>query len=272
MALQKGYIISVFFVAAWSSFCSQDTSFVVITASYNNQEWAYKNLTSLFTQTYANWRLIYIDDNSTDDTLSIVQEVIKEYKMEDKVTFIKNKRRRKHLANQYNAIHSCAPQEVIVILDGDDWFIDNNALGRINQAYISGNVWLTWGQYWYLAKNRIGICKPIPQEVLKNGTIRQFTPWVISHVRTFYAGLYQQIKYEDLQYHGEFYPMCADVVTMFAMIEMAGERVQFIPDILYMYNDRNVLCFYHEHIQKQRAIEKEIRALKPYKRLETAPF
>ena len=255
-----------------SAWCHENKPLVLITTSYNNQKWAYANLTSLFNQSYTNWRLIYVDDNSEDATVEIVKDLIKEYQMEDKVTLIQNKRRRRHLANQYNAIQSCAPQEIAVILDGDDWFMDTQALAQINAVYNSGDVWLTWGQYWYLGKDRIGICKPIPQEILKNGTVREFTPWVISHVRTFYAGLFQQIKYEDLQYHGEFYPMCADVVTMFAMIEMAGDRVHFIPDILYMYNDTNSLCFYHEHVEKQRALEKEIRGKTPYKRLEKAPF
>ena len=43
--------------------------FVIITPSYNNEEWVEPNLASMLNQTYTNWRTIYINDCSTDNTL-----------------------------------------------------------------------------------------------------------------------------------------------------------------------------------------------------------
>jgi hypothetical protein len=45
---------------------------VVITASYNNKQWCRLNVNSIVNQKYTNWRLIYIDDCSTDTTPDIV--------------------------------------------------------------------------------------------------------------------------------------------------------------------------------------------------------
>ena len=42
--------------------------FVVIVPSYNNSEWVERNLRSIFEQKYDNFRVIYIDDASTDGT------------------------------------------------------------------------------------------------------------------------------------------------------------------------------------------------------------
>ena len=105
---------------------------VILTASYNNKDWLDRNLTSVFAQKYDNWRLIYINDASTDDTGKLVQEYFKTNNCWDKVTFIDNKKRKGHLSNQYNAIHSCDPKELVIILDGDDWFAHNNVLNYIN--------------------------------------------------------------------------------------------------------------------------------------------
>ena len=85
-------------------------------------------------------------------------------------------------------------------------------------------------------------CIELPQNVIENNSIRKFK-WVTTHLRTFYAGLFKKIKLEDLLMDGEFFPRCADLSTMFPMIEMAGYHIKFIPEVLYLYNDRNPLSF-----------------------------
>ena len=46
----------------------RERSIVVIIPSYNNVRWVEKNLMSVFEQKYENFRVIYIDDCSTDGT------------------------------------------------------------------------------------------------------------------------------------------------------------------------------------------------------------
>lgn len=43
--------------------------FVFIIPSFNNLDWYRTNIFSVISQTYYNWHIIYIDDNSTDRTL-----------------------------------------------------------------------------------------------------------------------------------------------------------------------------------------------------------
>lgn len=248
------------------------TSFVIVTASYNNKCWYQKNLLSLFVQTYENWRLIYIDDASTDQTGELVEQFVDDHNMSHKVSVIKNKSRRGHLYNQYHAIHACAPDDVVVILDGDDWLAHESVLQRLHDEYRSGDVWLTYGQFWYVKKDKKGFCKPIPLDMLELGTVRTLKPFRTSHVRTFYAGLYQQIKKSDLMINDQFLPMCADVATMMPMIEMARNHVRYIDDVLYMYNDDNQLSFFHERRKQQEELEAYIRNQIAYKALETAPW
>ena len=51
--------------------------FVIITPSYNNEDWAEANLASMLNQTYTNWRNIYVNDCSTDNTLKKVNDIVK---------------------------------------------------------------------------------------------------------------------------------------------------------------------------------------------------
>jgi len=242
--------------------CTLQKTLVIITASYNNTTWCKQYFDSIINQEYDNWILFYIDDNSTDDTYEQMKQLIQLHNVEDKVILIKNPERRGHLHNQYHAIHACDKNHIIVILDGDDWLANNHVLETINTAYSDENIWLTYGQFWYLKKNKKGFCRPIPPDVIQKNTLREIS-WRTSHLRTFYAGLFQAIKYEDLLYQGAFFPKCADVATMFPMIEMAGTHIKYIPDILYIYNDDNPISFHYDPSQ-QREIEAFIRTMPRY--------
>lgn len=234
------------------------TSFVIITASYNNIDWLERNLNSIFAQNYDNWHLVYIDDCSTDATADAVQAHIDKQGKSDKVTLIRNAQRHGHMYNQYNAIGAVAADKVIVIVDGDDWLAHKDVLSYLNSIYQWQDVWLTYGQFWYWQKNRLGICRKLPDAVIKNNEIRAYPRWVTSHLRTFYAGLFHKIKKEDLMYGGMFVPMCADVATMFPMLEMAGQHIRFIEEVLYIYNDANQLSFFHDKREEQAALRQDL--------------
>ncbi|MCX5922333.1 MAG: glycosyltransferase family A protein [Candidatus Dependentiae bacterium] len=271
--ITKLYGIVIFCaVALCVSLHAEQKKFVIVTASYNNKDWYECNVSSILSQQYDAWRLIYINDCSTDGTGQLVQNYIQEKGYQDRVLFLDNKKRRGHLANQYNVIHMCAKDEIIVILDGDDWFAHEHVLHYLNLKYQDPNVWMTFGQFWYFKRNVKGVCRPIPQEFVEKNTVRQYQGWVLSHLRTFYAGLYQLIKIEDLLYEGQFYPMFADGVTMYPMFEMAAERAKFISEPLCIYNDANQLSFFNDHKEKQEKIRKEVCGKKPYNRLELASF
>jgi len=193
-----------------------------------------KNLSSILNQEYKNFRVIIIDDNSNDGT----GEAIQEYITNNNITNIKlyrNKTRNLQLSNTYRAVQSCKSDEIIVILDGDDWLAHNKVLNRLNEEYEKG-AWLTYGQYITHPYGKIGHCQQ-----LNEGIPARKQDWVTSHLRTFYAGLFKRIKLEDLLYKGKFFPCCADFAAMLPMAEMAQNKAVFIPDILYTYNRNNPL-------------------------------
>lgn len=239
---------------------------VVIIPSYRNADWYSYNLDSVFAQKYNNYRIIYIDDCSPDQTGHLVANYIKEKGFEQKVKLIRNEKRVGALENLYNAIHSCSDNEIVVTIDGDDWFACNNALQLVNQVYSENNIWMTYGQFIRYPMDYIGVCEELPQIVVEKKLYRKCGGY--SHLRTFYAGLFKKIKKEDLMYNDIFYPMSWDVAMMIPMLEMADGKFKFIPHILYVYN-----CFTPLNDHKidplfQFNLDRQIRSKKPYEPIE----
>lgn len=242
---------------------------VVIIPSYNNINWYKRNLDTLIAQekNYTYWFAIYVDDCSTDGTGEAVEQYVQEKGFAHKIIVVKNKVRQGALANIYTMVHRCKDNMIMVMYDGDDFFAHDKVLYRINMAYQNPDVWLTYGQYEHYPNKLLGQCEMLPQEIIKNNSYREYK-WVTSHVRTFYAGLFKEIRKEDLMFKNEFYPMAWDLAMIFPMLEMAAGRICFIEDVMYLYNCINPLNDFRVSATRQEIYARHIRALKPYSKID----
>lgn len=251
--------------------------FVVLIASFNNEPYAVRNLRSVFEQDYDNYRVIYIDDASTDNTVNLVKEMIHTYNQETRVTLLCNQENKGPLPNQYYAIMSCQDDEIIVTLDGDDWFAHTGVLSLLNRYYNDENVWLTYGQLIEYPSYKRGSCKEPLFNHLKRGKIRdgwhylRKHEWLFSQLRTFYAGLFKRIKLKDLLENGNFYRVAGDIVIMCPMLEMARDHAKFVPEILYVYNRETPLNDDKIWKKEQVRVARKIFDAKPYDALTTHP-
>jgi glycosyltransferase involved in cell wall biosynthesis len=244
---------------------------VVVIPSYNNSKWCNWNLSSVFQQRYSNYRVIYIDDCSTDNTYALVIEKIKQAQLEqpdvtNHIQVIRNAANQGALANIYTACHLADDDEIIVTLDGDDALAHPDVLSIINYAYQDPNVWLTYGQYTEYPEGWLGICHAIPDLIIANNAYRSYE-WVTSHVRTYYAWLFKRVKKEDFMHENLFYPTTADLAIMFPLLEMSGGRFAFIDQILYIHNQANPLNDFKLYRAKQAHFEQVIRNASRYQPL-----
>jgi len=244
-----------------------EKSFVIIVPSYNNRDWYRYNLDSIFMQRYNNYRLIYIDDSSTDNTEKLVEEYIKKQKNKN-IKLIKNKQRIGALANIWHAIQLCENNEIIINLDGDDWFAHNQVLYQLNQIYQNNDVWLTYGQFKNWPTGKVGWCKEIPPNIIRENKFREYGFW-FAQPRTYYAWLAKRIKKEDLinPQTKAFYQVAGDVALMLPMVEMAGNHIKFIPQILYYRNVKTPLNDFKCHLEEQLKITEMITHQKSYQPL-----
>src|SRR5215475_11414553 len=216
-------------------------SFVVVIPSFNNAPWCRRNLESVLDQAYPLFRVIYVDDASTDETPDLVAAYLAESTTADRVTFQRNSSRVGPVANIDRAVRSCDPNAIIVLVDGDDFLAHPQVLAHLNEIYQDPDVWVTWGQFTRVPQDTEGFCAPIPAEIVSANAFRDY-PFVSSHLRTFYAGLYQRIRPVDLQDSaGRFFTTAGDVAQMWALHEMAGPHGRFVDEVLYLYNRENPL-------------------------------
>jgi glycosyltransferase involved in cell wall biosynthesis len=252
-------------IVLWCSLvlAADEPPMVIVIPSYNNQAWYTYNLRSALLQQYHNFRIVYIDDASTDGTGELVAQYLEEWDKEKRTTLIRNKTRQGALYNLYHAIWNCHPDEIVVTLDGDDWLASAQVLTTLASHYADPNVWMTYGQFVYHPSGQRGFARAIPDRIIQENTIRYYD-WVTTHLRTFYAALFQKIHIEDLLYQGSFLPMAWDLAFMWPMLEMASSHSRFIPDILYVYNNATPLNDHKVNLQLQRTLSHLIRSRPPY--------
>ncbi|HSX11966.1 MAG TPA: glycosyltransferase family A protein [Rhabdochlamydiaceae bacterium] len=243
--------------------------FVIIVPSYNNSAFVEKNLRSIFTQSYKNYRVLYIDDHSADDTYLKAKKLITELQQTQRTTLVRNEQNQGALANLYNAIHSCQDHEIVVLVDGDDFLAHEHVLSILNQTYQDNSVWMTYGNfldYPTYQQNPVR-CKELPDGVIRRGSFRKHE-WVTTHLRTFYASLFKKIDLHDMVHRGRFFPMGWDLAFMMPLLEMSGPHVRFIKDTLYLYNRNNPISDHRVNFQFQQECADAVRKKQPYKRLQ----
>ncbi len=251
-----------------------EKAFVIVVPSYNNSSFCEQNILSILHQQYENYRVIFIDDASKDDTFDKVKALVDRSSKKDKVTLIKNTENLGSLKNLYNAIHSCKDQEIVVRVDGDDQLAQPLVLKKLNKVYADQNIWMTYGNYldYPTYKQKPQLCQKFPKSVLRTQRFRQYK-WVTSHLHTFYAGLFKKISPDHLTKDGEFLPVAGDVAIILPMLEMACGHFQFIEEILYLYNRTNPLSDHlNNRLVLQNSYDRYIRSLPSYRPLEQPPY
>jgi glycosyltransferase involved in cell wall biosynthesis len=238
----------------------------IITPFYNPGEFLEMCISSLMSQRYDDFQVIFVDDCSTDESFDKLP------KDNPKAIIVKNEIRKTALENIHDAImNHCDPDDIVILVDGDDWLPNKNTLSYINDYYNNNDCWIMYGQASW-TDGRKGCASEYSQDEFNN--LRK-SPFRVSHIRTFKAGLYQKIKEQDADFscmkdkNGSFYKMTYDVAIMFPIMEMAGlDKVKFNPSVTYIYNRSNPISDDRVNQQLQWDIHAEISNKKPFSKIE----
>lgn len=206
--------------------------FSIITTVYNAKDWLRKNIESVQNQKYENFEHIIIDDCSTDGTLDVMS-----YSIFPKVIPFTRFKKVGILSNHILGLR-LATGDIIVHLDGDDWFCTDNALDYIKEAYDMGAL-ATYGNYQTLDGSP-SVCKSFEQ--IKSIKDQIMKGWCFSHPRTFKRELASLIPALDLfDETGLLLPAAIDT-TMFSSIyqhALNQGKLAFINIPLITYNTSN---------------------------------
>ena len=235
---------------------------IILTTAYNCEKYVEKSLFSIMSQRYKDFTCYITDDMSTDNTVSIVHETIKN---DSRFILIENQSKLYQPGNYDQIINSknIDDDEICVEVDGDDWLSDSNVFTRINEVYKDPNVWMTSGSFKY-HDGRDGFANPPTQFT----DIRKQT-FTLSHLRTWKSWLWKKIKEVDLRdENGNYWNVAGDLSFMFPMFEMSGEEhYRFLPNINYIYNESNPINDHKVNMSNVINTVNKIRNKKPYTKL-----
>ena len=239
---------------------------VVVSPFWNAENYVAKNILSVAAQDYDNYIHILIDDNSNDNSKSVAEETINslsENRKNNIITYTNN-RNKGCIANQLDAISKYADKEdIVILLDGDDWLINNNTIFHYyNDLYYQGYEF-TYGSMWSVVDNIPLIAQEYPTEVRNNRSYRNHHfNWKIpyTHLRTCLGKYFNQLDIDKFKVDGNWMKSGADNPLFYELIERVDpEKIYCNREILCNYNDANPLNDY-----KIRSSEQNKNASKSY--------
>tara|TARA_B100000073_G_scaffold300187_1_gene266482 strand:+ start:1088 stop:2695 length:1608 start_codon:yes stop_codon:yes gene_type:complete len=244
---------------------NKKTHFKIIVPVYNSESWIRQVVDTIKNQKYKNFECVISNDQSTDKTWEVLQSL----ELDDRFKINNNKEKKFALKNIYDSILQTSPNsdDVIVILDGDDWFSTPDVLSTLNEYY-SEDCLVTYGSFVTYPSGDIGHeASEYPQDIVSKNDFRQDV-WRASHLKTFKYSIWNMVNPEDLQDDsGCFYEISYDQAMMLPMLELAGPKAKYIPEILYVYNVGNPNAVNKTRAKKQYETMLKIRKKQRYKRL-----
>jgi glycosyltransferase involved in cell wall biosynthesis len=236
--------------------------YLIVVAVRNAEKYIGACLESIMQQTRPLLCAI-VDDGSDDNTFSIAVRAVAQGG--GRFHARTHGGRRYSLCNIADAIRKHGqPGDVVVVVDGDDK-LKPGALDLLDTVYAVG-AWMTYGNF-VTSEGQANWMPPYPWRVVEANSFRTH-PWAASHPKTFKKELFDKIDQADFQHDGEWFKTAGDVALMMPMLEMAGERAVYVPQVLYEYTEDNPLGDHRVDPQGQVRVRNLILAKKPYTRLE----
>ena len=240
----------------------------IIVVAYNVAEWITENIEILKKQTHRNFSCLIIDDISTDATAVTAQIAIAG---DNRFSLIRNSEKKLKPRNVWDgiALIQAEPEDIILIVDGDDKLAHTKVLAKVVEVYKQTNGLMTYGCYGPKPDQPSKNCQAYQEQIIKKGSYRR-NRWLASHLKTFKYKLWCQLtkdifhitedeikkakvralitgkwrkyfhwrhlKNTDLMEEtGQFTKRIDDKAFTLPMLEMARERAIFIPEVLYIY-------------------------------------
>lgn len=225
---------------------SGENRFVFITPVFNAGKTVQQTLWSIAGQTYENWRVILIDDMSTDNSVQAIDNFAymcvsgncHRNISHDQIELISNTEKKWEVANVLQGIATCEDDDIICRIDGDDWLTDLDALQMLNTVYNKTNVEALWTMHrWgFSDKNISGQMSP--------GSDPYKHPWVSSHLKTFRKRLLNGVSDENFRGpEGEYIRRAGDQAIYLPALHNA-KHYGFLPRCVYHYTIDDVPATY----------------------------
>lgn len=235
--------------------------FLIVVSGYNCAKYVEGCLNSIKSQTYKNYRVVIIDDASTDETSN---EIIK-HGHKDWIYFQSHSNMGTIRARDQAIKMIGFGFDVIVWLDLDDQLM-SHALETLANVYQDQNILMTYGNYVTDKGEQPFNDVSIPDEIHDSNSYRKHK-FMFMHLRSFKRELYFALSDSDI--YDANCPIYNDANMLFCMMEMSGKnRMIGINEPLYIYNVSNPISLMNKypHIDRKKELE-YLSNIKPKNRL-----
>lgn len=200
----------------------------VIMCVYNTAKYLNKSINSILNQTYENIEFIIINDGSTDESLTVLQKIIKNNKSKKEIILVDNK---KNMGAAYcrNLGIEKASGEYIGFIDSDD-YVDENYYNQLYECLIK-------------TKSDIAVCdiqliSDDKTEVV-SATTNSFSK--LDFVNSSFAAsscnkLFKKDLIKKYPYPNGFTP--DDIATVIPCL-ITAKKVAYVNNVYYNYIERN---------------------------------
>lgn len=209
------------------------TKLSIIIPVYNVYKYISQCLDSILNQNFSDFEIICVNDGSTDESLSVLQE----YKNRDeRIIIIDKKNEGSGIAR--NCGINIARGEYLFFVDGDDWLEANSLEKMVSKAAeLQTDILIFGGLSYYESKgksggysadklpkkyfNKVFSAKNIKKEIFKFPS----TAWTKLYKKDFLTK--NNIKFQDLKAGQDQLPFFHSMIT--------ADRIAILPENLYCY-------------------------------------
>ena len=113
----------------------------IITPTYNQADYVSDCISSVLAQSYDNWELLIVDDGSTDNTIELARSFVDprvKIHVQSNLGIWK-------LSETYNSALDMAQGELVAVLEGDDYWVENKLRSQVS-SLADPRVVMSWGR------------------------------------------------------------------------------------------------------------------------------
>lgn len=212
-----------------------EKAFVFILHTGKNPVSIEQNLQSILSQKYDHYRIIILHALDQQSQLQTLKQLAARENKLHMLTFLESPDSMITIETFRQAVATCQDDEIIVQIESHDWLAHEHVLAKLNETHKNSNeIWLTYSQYLEYPSYRKGDQEPYIKRMLRNRKSRK-VPFLSSHFKTYYAGLFKQIKPDPKFTYKRALDRENIDLYMLPMVEVAKNHIRFIDDVLYIH-------------------------------------
>lgn len=235
-------------------FMYHTTMFAVVLTVYNVESVIHRAIESVCTQTYPYYRLIIFDDCSSDLTKTLIQKSLSLHAICNRRSILLSgpKRFGQSFARQASLkyVHD---SEVVVFLDGDDYFASKSSLSQLEEIFQNPSRWplsyftgmrvkplMTYGNFVRIKDSKVSNVpfnvKYFPREVVENNGYRNYS-WITHHPRVALGWLAKSVPDTAvMDWNCNWLMTSSDLAQSMYMLEHSGGASTRTNITLYVHN------------------------------------